>query len=556
MPIGRCLIVSDFTVDPLAPALDAATPALSAEIAPFGTVVPSMMDPPTAHRDAVVVWTRPELMLRTIAAAVAGEHVDAGAVLAEVDDFARLLTERLSGFRCVFVPSWTMPTWVRGRGILDLRPGGLAWALGLANSRLVESLATSSNCYVLDAQRWISTVGEKAYNPRSDYLGKLPFHDRVFAIAADEIAAAYAAVVGLVRKAIVIDLDNTLWGGVVGDLGWEQLQLGGHDAAGEAFVDFQRSLKTLQRRGILLAIVSKNDEHVALEAIDRHPEMVLRRDDFVAQRINWADKAANIADIAAELNIGLQSIVFIDDNAHERARVRAALPEVLVPEWPVDPADYVRSMTSLRCFDSVSLTAEDEQRTALYVAEQRRSTMLTQVASIDEWITALDIQVGVEPVAPGNLTRASQLMNKTNQMNLRTRRLAADELLAWAAEPGHQTVCVSVSDRLGDAGLTGVLSVEAHGSEASIVDFVLSCRVMGRRIEDTMLALACRLAEGLGTSTLHAELIPTAKNAPCARFLTASAMTPVDEHHFRIDVQSGTALPEGIKLHGTGSAAP
>ena len=185
----------------------------------------------------------------------------------------------------------------------------------------MRQLAEAPNIFVLDAERWIALGGPQAYNDRSYYLGKIPFSESVFARAAEEVAAAVAAVRGAARKVVVVDLDNTLWGGVVGDVGWEELRLGGHDAVGEAFVDFQHALKALTRRGILLAVASKNEEAVALEAFDRHTSMVLQRGDFAGWRIDWSDKAANIEALAADLNLGLQSFVFIDDNRHERERV-------------------------------------------------------------------------------------------------------------------------------------------------------------------------------------------------------------------------------------------
>jgi FkbH-like protein len=552
--VASGVLISDFTIDPLVAALRDADPPLAAHVAPFGAVVQTLLDPPDTGRDFAVVWTRPEQLLASVGAALDARPVDLEELHAEVDRFAAQVTSGLAGFRCVLVPTWTMPTWNRGRGLTDLRPGGLAWAVANANARLMESLATSTHVLVVDAQRWLATVGERAYSERLHYLAKIPFDDRVFAEAAADIAAAWRSVSGAARKLVVLDLDNTLWGGVVGDDGWEGLRLGGHDAVGEAFVDFQRGLKSLQRRGVLLGIASKNEEHVALEAIDRHASMVLRRDDFVGWRIDWNDKGANIAALAADLNLGLQSVVFIDDNPHERARIRDALPEVLVPDWPEDPAEFVKALASLRCFDTAAVTAEDRDRTAMYAAEQQRAAMRTEVGSLDDWLQDLGIVVRVEPLGPANLPRATQLLNKTNQMNLRTRRMTSSELATWP-EPGRRTTwCVSVSDRLGDAGLTGIVSVEADGQEAELVDFVLSCRVMGRRVEDTMLHLACLQAAQLGAGRLTATLVPTEKNAPCARFFEAGPLVRQPDGSYVVDLTAPAALPAAISLELVESA--
>ena len=547
-PTATALLISDFTIDPLAAALGECSPAFSAEVVPFGAVVASVLAPPTESRDLAVVWTRPETAQSTLRAALGNEPVTADEIVNEVNDFAAQIAKGLSGFRCVVVPTWTVPPWVRGRGVLDHRPGGVAWALRIANQTLADALNDAPNVFVLDAQRWFGTLGDGAYSERLRYLGKIPFDDRLFAIAAQEIAAAYAAVQGSARKLIVVDLDNTLWGGVVGDVGWEELRLGGHDAVGEAFVDFQRALKAFQRRGIVLAVVSKNEEPVALEAIDRLDEMVLRRDDFVAHRINWADKAKNIADIAVELNLGLQSVVFVDDNPHERERVREVLPEVLVPDWPEDPTQFVKTLQSLRCFDTAVVTAEDLDRTEMYAAEQRRDSLLADVGSLDDWIRNLEIVVTAEILGPANLPRASQLVNKTNQMNLRTRRMTPTEMAEWPTQGQRQTWCVSVADRLGDAGLTGIISIEVDDHTAHLVDFVLSCRVMGRRIEETMVHLAATVAADLGASKLLAEVIPTPKNMPCRRFFASGVMQAARVDSYELDLAEAPLVPDGITV--------
>src|SRR5262249_44027937 len=225
------------------------------------------------------------------------------------------------------------------------------------------------------------------------------FHSDVFVEAARDIKAALAGLGGAARKVVILDLDDTLWGGIVGDVGWQGLRLGGHDSVGEAFVDFQRHLKALTRRGILLAIASKNEEPVALEAIGSHPEMVLRAEDFAARRINWKDKAQNIVDLMADLNLGLQSAVFIDDNPVERARVREALPEVFVPDWPEARLLYSSTLVGLRCFDAPAISREDAERSRMYAAERQREDLKKQVQSIDAWLRSLETRARVEPLS-------------------------------------------------------------------------------------------------------------------------------------------------------------
>jgi FkbH-like protein len=549
--IARGLLISDFTVDELARSLEMVPGPLGLEgtVAPFGQVVQTLMGAPDpAAADFAVVWTRPEGVVPTFAKVRAFEPFDAEALKAEVDQFCELVARGAPRYRFVFVPTWTLPSYERGLGLLESREAGVARALAAMNLRLMENLAKTPNAYVLDAQRWLSVAGKNAWSPKLWYLGKIPFTAAVFAEAAKDIHAAVAALGGGARKLLVLDLDDTLWGGIVGDVGWENLRLGGHDGLGEAFADFQRAVRNLTRRGIVLAIVSKNEDATALEAIRKHPEMVLREEDFVARRINWRDKAQNILEIAKELNLGLQSAVFIDDNPVERARVREALPEVFVPEWPEDKHLYRSALASLACFDTPAISREDQERTKLYAAERQREELQASVGSMDEWLKSLGIKVVCEPVGEANLARTTQLLNKTNQLNLSTRRLTEKELLDWAAGPGRALWAVSVSDRFGDAGLTGILGMEVTGGQAVIVDFVLSCRVMGRKVEDTMVHVAVEHARAKGAERVLAQLLPTAKNKPCLTFWEGSGFARGEEHRFVWDASRAYALPEAIDL--------
>ena len=547
----RGTLVSDFTIAELADRLHSLdeSPGLHVEISPFGQVVQALMDtPPTDGSDFAVVWTQPASAIASFARLLGGEPVPEKDLLAEVDEFSRVVERGADGYRFVFVPTWTHPAYDRGLGLLDCREGGVSRALAAMNLRLMDNLAKRANVHVLGAQRWIERAGKSAYAPKPWYLGKVPFDGEVFAEAAREIHGAIRALTGLSRKLLVLDLDDTMWGGIVGDVGWENLRLGGHDSLGESFVDFQRAVKALTRRGIILGIVSKNEDATAMDAIRNHPEMVLREDDFVGRRINWRDKAQNIADLVAELNLGLQSVVFIDDNPVERARVREALPEVFVPEWPEDKLLYKSALQSLRCFDVAAISKEDAERTQLYASERKRDELQRQVGSIDEWLLGLGITVRAEPLAQHNRPRATQLLNKTNQMNLSTRRFTEDELFAWAHEPNRRLWAVTVGDKFGDAGLTGIVSVETAGGTVKVVDFILSCRVMGRKIEDTLLHLAVEHARAQGAEKVVVEYLPTSKNKPCLSFLQGSRFASEDDTTFVWNASEAYPLPAAIQL--------
>ena len=517
----RGIVIADFTANDLARAFekdDALGPAIEAEVAPFDQVVPSLLQlvqPRETPYDFAFVWTRPERVSPSFAKLLQGEAAPLDAIVNEVDAFADLFA-KVAGARFTFVASWTMPPHVRGLGMLDMRQGGVARALAAMNLRLAEKLERSPTPFVLDASRWMAS--DAPYNARLWYMGKVGWSRAVFEAATRDLRSALRGVRGHARKLLVLDLDDTLWGGIVGDQGWQNLRLGGHDPVGEALVDFQRAILALSKRGIALAVVSKNEESVALEAIKSHPEMVIKQEHLSGWRINWRDKAQNIADLVKEMNLGLQSVVFIDDNPIERARVREALPEVLVPEWPEDKTRYVEAFHTLGCFDVPSISQEDLERTKMYAQERQRDALKASVSSLDEWLDGLGTKVRFEPLGPANLPRTAQLLNKTNQMNLRTRRLSESELMTWAKEPGHELWAVHVSDKMGDAGLTGILGLDTTGDAVTIADYVLSCRVMGRRVEETLVWFATERARTLGKKKLQAPYAQTPKNKPCLTF--------------------------------------
>lgn len=547
------VLIADFTIDDLAPELlrPDVLPAAATSVAPFGQVAQTLLQmaaAETASGEFAVVWTRPETAIPLFDRVVGFEEVPEEALLAEVDAYCELIAHAAPKARAVFVPTWTYEPWRHGMGLVDARKGGVARALAVMNLRLMDRLGKVENVFVLDAGRWFRSAPLAATGAKAWYMGKMAVSRPVLAEAALDIRAALSAMTGGARKLLVLDLDDTMWGGIVGDMGWENLQLGTVSAVGEAFTDFQRAVRDLKRRGVVLAIVSKNEESVALEAIRQHPEMVLREEDFVAWKINWVDKAKNIADLCAELNLGLQSVVFIDDNPIERTRVREALPEVLVPEWPEDKFLYRSALEALRCFDTVSRTQEDLDRTRMYVEEQQRERLKSQVGSLSEWLKGLQMKVRAEPVGTANLARATQLLNKTNQLNLTTRRLTEAELVEWVKGPGRAFWTISVSDRLGDAGLTGLLSVERQGDVARVVDFVLSCRVMGRKVEETLVHLAVASAAALGANRVVAEYLATPKNKPCLSFWKQSGFSSEDDRLFTWDLAQSYALPEAIDL--------
>jgi FkbH-like protein len=280
--------------------------------------------------------------------------------------------------------------------------------------------------------------------------------------------------------------------------------------------------------------------------------MFLKLEDFAGWRVNWKNKAQNIIDLVSELNLGLQSVVFIDDDPVERAWVREALPEVYVPEWPKDKMMYKSALLNLRCFDTPSISKEDVQRTKMYMSERQRINLGKKIGSLEEWLKALDIKIKVEGLNKTNLQRTAQLLNKTNQMNLTTRRMTESELVEWVRQKERRLWTFRVSDKFGDSGLTGIISLEVDNQKGKIVDFVLSCRVMGRKVEETMLYTVIKYARSIGLDIIYAKYIPTPKNKPCLKFWENSGFSISEEGNcFTWKVKDDFPAPGIIKIENS-----
>ena len=549
-------VISDFNAELLARYLsaDKTAPLCKATSAPYGQVRQVLASPPPSGREGIaVVWTRPEGVIVEYARLLRDEKIDSGRLLAEVDAYAESLKAYAAKVSLLLASTWVPARKGRGLGVIDWKAGGHAHWLARMNVRLADALSSAPSAFLLDADRWLAAAGAAARDARFWYAMKSPFTESVCQAAAREVKAAVRAARGQSRKLVLVDLDDTLWGGIVGEQGWQNLRLGGHDHVGEAHADFQAALKALTRRGIQVGLVSKNDEATALEAVDRHPNMAFRRADLAGWRINWKDKAENIVDLTRALNLGLQSVVFIDDSPVERGRVREALPDVLVPEWPQDPTAFADALAELDCFDQVTITDEDRARTRMYVEDRERKSESLAFSSPAQWLLSLDIHVRVAPLGEANVKRVVQLLNKTNQLNLATRRLTEAETAAWLdGGDGRRIITVSVADRFGDLGLTGVVSWERRGDDLAVVDYLLSCRAMGRKVEETMVYLAVQAARAGGARRVVARAVPSERNGPCLEFWRGSGFTEIEPHFFAWSASEPYPLPECIRVEWSG----
>jgi FkbH-like protein len=527
--VRKVLLVGDTTLDPLGRILErnAELPRLEVFVAPYGQVYQTLLDashPAWAAQPAIlVVWTTPELTSPSFAKLLRFEFESAAAefdaALGEVEQFAEAVLKAATRVGLVVVPTWALPVDERWIQTLSWRHGtGVLNFLARANLILAEKFAAQPNIILLDSSVWEAAIRRPARDPRMFAVAKILYSQDLYKKAAEEIKAVLRGILGLAKKVIVCDLDNTLWGGVIGDDGVQNIKLGAPDQLGECFHAFQVALKSMRSRGILLAICSKNDEEVALAAIDEHPAMVLRKSDFVTWRINWRDKAENLLGIAEDLNLGLDSFVFLDDSPQERDQVRQILPQVYTPELPASPSEYARFLTALGCFETPALGKEDRIRTEMVRAERDRRDTLNVQGDVDSWLYSLQIVVRAAPLRRDNLARAAQLINKTNQFNLALRRLDEGSLWKWVEERNRSAYTFHVSDRFGDFGLVGLSSLEVEGTSARIVDFVMSCRVMGKKVEEALLGYTIARARAAGADRITASPVDGPRNQPARAF--------------------------------------
>jgi FkbH-like protein len=357
----------------------------------------------------------------------------------------------------------------------------------------------------------------------------------------------------------VLDLDNTLWGGVVGDDGVDGIVLGQGDAVGEAHVAFQRYVRSLARRGVILAVCSKNDEPNALAPFLAHPEMVLQRSDIACFVANWDDKAGNLRRIAAQLNIGLDALVLVDDNAFERNLVRGALPMVAVPELPDDPARYAACIAEAGYFESLALTVEDGARGDQYQADLQRQALRATHCDLDGYLNSIDMALTWSTFERVSLARIVQLINKTNQFNLCTRRYLADEVLALMDDPRALLLHLRLCDRYGDNGIIAIVIgiAGADGSDMVIDTWLMSCRVLGRKVEHATLNIVATEAARRGVRRLIGRYRPSAKNAIVSEHyrnlgfaLQRTAQDGATDWLLELDGYAPCAVPMTIKETG------
>jgi len=378
-----------------------------------------------------------------------------------------------------------LTAYVLGSGDVLLDVAGLAETVGLANWH--------------DTQLW--------------NMGKFSFSDELIPLYADHVGRKVAAIRGKSGKVLVLDLDNTVWGGVIGDDGLEGIKIAQGDATGEAHLAVQRLALDLRQRGIVLAVSSKNTDEVARTPFEQHPEMLLKLNHIAVFQANWNDKATNIRAIAEELSLGLDSIVFLDDNPVERGLVRKLLPQVAVPELPDDPAYYARTLTAGGYFEAVAFATEDLKRAGFYQDNAKRASLQKQVGGVDAYLASLDMTITFQPFDPTGRARIVQLINKSNQYNLTTRRYTDPEVTEAENAPEVFTMQVRLMDIFGDNGMISVVICRPGGDRIWDIDtWLMSCRVLGRRVEHMVLREILEHARTTGIQKLTGTYRPSDRN--------------------------------------------
>jgi len=407
-------------------------------------------------------------------------------------------------------------------------------ALRDINLQIAGAVREIPQCYLYDLDSLWTEAGIADRDRRFEMLAQFPYGPKMQQLLIAEWLRYFRTLQGLSRKCIVVDLDNTLWGGILGEDGPDKLHLG-DTPEGRPFRQLQTALKALQRRGVLLAIASKNNSADALAVLDNHPDMILRLADFSALQINWQDKATNLRAILTELNIGPQHLVFLDDTPAERKWVRDSLPEVLVPELPQDTARYADVLTECE-LDTLSLTEEDLKRTQMYHEDRERRVAQVAAPSYEDFLKQLELQVEIVSLPASHVERAAQLCQRTNQFNLTTRRHTAEQLTRFVESPDSEVFLMKVADRFGDYGWTGLAIAQINDQTATIDSFLVSCRVLGKHVEFALFWAITEWARSRDCRHLAGTFLPTAKNSLCADFYTKCGLKPVGESAFAAPV--------------------
>lgn len=519
LPAYRMAVLTSYTSEPIA---HAARVAILREgffpriyEAPFGSHRQEILDP-----NSGLYGLQPDALLLGVSSADAG-GLPGAPLPAEVVE--QTLEQEVASFSAL----WDLIAARLGKPIfqhlgevpehefLGVAERRAAWAPSCFVERLNARLLDAAPAAVkwIDVDRLAARVGRQNWrDARLYHHAKFPFALRFLPEYTELLGAALRSAWGRARKALILDLDNTLWGGVIGDDRLEGIRLGPETAEGGAYESFCRYVKALGQRGVILGICSKNDHATAVEVFERHPHMPLTLDDFAVVSCNWSDKATNLAHIALELNLDPSALVFVDDNPAECELIRQSLPEVYTVLMDGDPALFVRKLDHQHLFDAQALSQADLQRSKSYRARAKSIALQAEAVDLDAYLTSLGMKAQLKVAGGADLPRLAQMEMKTNQFNLTTRRLSLERLQAMAAAPRTLIVAVSLEDRFADHGLVSYVAAEVTGDRLVITDWLMSCRVFSRTLEQFVFNHLVQHAIEHDVRTIEVVFKPTAKN--------------------------------------------
>jgi len=568
LPKFKLAILRSFTVDPIVPLLRAEALSygidVSVHVGDFNAYAQEILDRNSGlyrfEPDAVALAVRaaeiaPDLWSHFAELSAETANQAAERVVRSFEQWIAAFRARSSA--ALVIHNLELPS-MPNLGVLDGQlENGQSDLFRQINREVTRIAAAYRGVYVLDYAALVARHGsERWHDERKWQMARLPIAADHLLSMAREWMRFVVPLSGHIAKALVVDLDNTLWGGVIGEDGMTGIKVGA-EYPGAAYQALQRALLDLSRKGILLAVCSKNNLDDAMEALDQHPGMLIRSKDFAALRINWTDKAQNLREIAEELNIGIDSLAFVDDNRFEREQVRAALREVNVIDLPHDPMGYAAAIRNCPLFERLSLSAEDRQRTTMYAEQRQRTGAEQNFQSKEDFFRFLEQEVEIAPVSDATLARVAQLTQKTNQFNMTTRRYTEQQIADMSSAPEWEILSIKVKDRFGDHGLVGVAIAHQQGERCEVDTFLMSCRVIGRTIETAFLAAVGERAAARGCKQLVGRFVPTKKNAPARDFYAQHGFSQHEANgdgaFWTLDLADASLrCPEWIKLVSPG----
>lgn len=561
----RLAVLRSFTVEPLVPILRAACFVvgldLTVHVGEFNAYAQEMLDAESAlyrfEPDACLLAVQTRDLAPELWSGIADLNADEREAVAArvVDGYRDLIAAFRAHSRAHLIVHTLEEPITASEGILDgMSARGQSMIVRGINDELRQVASAESGVYVLDYDALVARHGRVKWHDERKWLTmRMPVAAHNLNHLVSEWMRFLHPLTGRVAKALAIDLDNTLWGGVVGEDGLEGIKLGA-EYPGAAYQNVQRVLLDFYRRGILLCVCSKNNEADAVEALEKHPGMLLRPEHFAASRINWNDKAQSLRELAAELNIGTDALALLDDNPVEREHVRAELPDVTIIELPRDPTGFAAALRDNPVFERLSLSDEDRARGALYASQRVRAEVDRRHLTREDFYRDLRQEAEIVEVTPHTLARVAQLTQKTNQFNLTTRRRTGPEIADMLARESWHVYALRVRDRFGDNGLVGVAIAGEMGETWDVETFLLSCRVINRTVETALLAHLVKQAREHGASRIQGWFLPTKKNAPAREFYAAHGFSRVEENEhgslWALDLARGgdVVCPEWVRL--------